>query len=214
MQTLFYKFAEMFSNVAFDGGFQWKTIISIMDTIMFLARGWNHNPASIQIPEDLMKFLLKQGYYGYFMSGNICKTFTKEDITLKVFLQFTHFYEVINILISLFHSNAFDDKYQEYEFRCIAVSRVFNLVGHYFLKSKFLKKYLFEKSFSLFCNKHFQHDNMKYANNDHIINVVSSRFITIMNKFVQDPGKILGYIKKEHNKVLDDEMNNFVVPYC
>ena len=233
MQTLVNMFAKLFRDVAFVGGFQWNTIISILIFIEMseLAGSWNQT--NVSIPEDLMASLLKKGYYEYFMSGKISDTLTKEDITLNVFSQFLQFYELIDILISLFHSNAFDDKQCQNEFRCIAVSKVYNLIGEEFLKNKLLMKFLFEKSFSLFCNKHKelgikpQALNIKTVSSyeqlgcpspeNNLIQIVYSQFINCMKKFVDNPNteciKKSRPAKIKHNKkVLDYEMDHLPIP--
>jgi hypothetical protein len=227
MHTLIYMFAEMFRNVAFDGDFQWNTIISVLILIekSDIAISWNHTNNSIRISEDFMEFLLKKGYYRYFMSGNISNTITKEDITLRVFLQFSCFYKLIDILISLFYSNAVDDKYHQNIFRYIAVSKVFNLVGEKFLKDKLLRNFLFEKSLSLFCNKYKQLwlkiqvlDRMNVSSYEHhhkiyLIQIVSYQFLNGMKKFVDTRNTNSSRSANiKYNKILDYEMDHILIP--
>jgi hypothetical protein len=171
MYRLVHIFALMFNNAAVEPqnveqSSQWNAIIKVMHYV-----NANH-----RISEDLMDYLLWYGYEFCEKNGTIAR----EQLTQKVRLQFTLFYEMIDIFISLFNSDRVYDKQERNVIRCDAVSRVYNIAGQDIIKHI---TFLSEKAFSLYCKK-----SGNVGTIDDIHNV-SSQFIHGMKKLVGNQNK-------------------------
>jgi hypothetical protein len=193
MRHLVNIFALMFNNAAVEPkdveqSSQWYAIINVLDNVK----------ANYRISEDLMEHLLWYGYDWCKKNGIIAR----EQLTQKVRLKFTLFYEMIDIFISLFNSdslfnsNRASDRQERHVIRCNAVSRVYSIAGQS-ISDKHIS-FLSKKAFSLYCKK-----SGNVVTTD-VIFKVSSQFINGMKKLVGNQNKTRK--KCKHIRELDRDM--------